>query len=77
MRFVRRFFSRDYTLSKRGLGLLLIAVGVVIFAGVYAIDLLDAGRQGGIGPVQQIALGGSVVLALAGLTLVPLGHQPA
>ena len=77
MAFLRRFFSRDFTLSKRGLGILLIVAGVAIFAGVYAIDLLDAGRQGGIGPVQQIALGGSVLLAVAGLTLLPLGRQPA
>lgn len=77
MGFLRHFFSRDFTLSKRGLGILLIAIGVVGFAGVYAIDLLDAGRQGGIGPVQQIALGGSVLLAVAGLTLLPLGRQPA
>ncbi|MBL8147323.1 MAG: hypothetical protein JNL34_13140 [Anaerolineae bacterium] len=77
MSFLRQFFSRDYTLSKRGLGVLLILIGVAGFAGVYAIDLLDAGRQGGIGPVQQIALGGSVLLVFAGLTLLPLGRQPA
>jgi hypothetical protein len=77
MRFLRAFFSRDYTLSKRVLGGLLIAIGILGFAGVYGIDLLDAGRQGGIGPVQQIALGGSVILVVIGLTLLPLGRQPA
>lgn len=74
---IRHFFSREYTLSKRALGVLLIVIGVVGFAGVYGIDLLDVGRQGGIGPVQQIALGGSVLAALIGLTLLPLGRQPA
>jgi hypothetical protein len=77
MKLLRTFFSHEYTLSKRTLGVLLLFVGVLGFAGVYGIDLLDVGRQGGIGPVQQIALGGSVLLALVGLTLLPLGRQPA
>ena len=77
MTFLRTFFSRDYTFSKRLLGILFIAIGVLGFLGVYGIDLLDAGREGGIGPVQQIALGGSLLLALLGLTLLPLGRQPA
>jgi hypothetical protein len=77
MTFLRTFFSRNYTLSKRVLGSLFILIGVIGFAGVYGIDLLDVGREGGIGPVQQIALGGSLLLALIGLTLLPLGRQPA
>ena len=77
MTFLRQFFSREHTVSKRGLGILLILIGVIGFVGVYGIDVLDVGRQGGIGPVQQIALGGSALLALIGLTLLPLGNQPA
>lgn len=67
----------DFTLTKRLLGLLLIVAGVGGFAGILAIDILDAGREGGIGPAQQIGLGLMVALALAGLTLLPLGNDPA
>jgi hypothetical protein len=67
----------DFTLTKRLLGLLLIIAGVGGFVGILAIDILDAGREGGIGPAQQIGLGLMVALALAGLTLLPLGNDPA
>jgi hypothetical protein len=67
----------DFTLSKRLLGLLLIVGGVGGFVAILAIDLIDVGREGGIGPAQQIALGLMLALALAGLTLLPLGDQPA
>lgn len=67
----------DFTLSKRQLGLLLIIGGVAGFAAILGIDILDAGREGGIGPAQQIALGLMIVLALVGLTLIPLGKTPA
>lgn len=67
----------DFTLSKRLLGLLLIVAGVAGFVAILAIDVLDAGREGGIGPAQRIALGLMVAMALAGLTLLPLGDQPA
>lgn len=70
-------FSAHFTLSKRHLGWLLLLGGVVGFISIFAIDILDVGRQGGIGPAQQIALGGMVLLALVGLTLIPLGDQPA
>jgi hypothetical protein len=66
----------DFTLTKRLLGLLLIVAGVGGFVGILAIDILDAGREGGIGPAQQIGLGLMVALALAGLTLLPLGNDP-
>jgi len=69
--------SLRFTLSKRLLGLLLLIGGVVGFFGILAIDLIDVGREGGIGPAQQIALGGCVALALLGLSLLPLGDAPA
>lgn len=66
-----------FTLTKRHLGLLLFIGGVLGFIGILAIDLLDAGREGGIGPAQQIALGLMATAALIGLTLIPLGNHPA
>ncbi len=70
-------FSNHFSLTKRHLGLLLLIGGILGFIAILSIDVLDMGRQGGIGPVQRIALGGAAGLALLGLTLIPLGQQPA
>ncbi len=64
-------------LSKRQLGLLLIAAGMAGIVAVLAVDVLDAGREGGIGPTQRLALGGMISVALVGLTLLPFGDRPA
>lgn len=60
------------SLTKRQLGILLLAAGIIGFAGVIGIDLVDVGREGGIGPAQRIALGLMVMLVLIGVTLLPL-----
>jgi hypothetical protein len=70
-------FRNDFTLSKRHLGLLMLIAGVAGFAAVIAIDVFDKGREGGIGPAQQIALGLMIALAAVGLTLIPIGDSPA
>ncbi|MBZ0275495.1 MAG: hypothetical protein K8I60_05095 [Anaerolineae bacterium] len=70
-------FSNHFTLTKRHLGLLLFIGGVLGFIGILAIDVFDVGREGGIGPAQQIALGLMAAAALLGLTLIPLGNHPA
>lgn len=69
--------SNQFTLTKRHLGLLMLIGAIAAFAAIIGIDILDVGREGGIGPAQQIALGGCVLIALVGLTLIPLGSQPA
>lgn len=69
--------STDFTLSKRHLGLIFLIGGGLAFLAIIGIDLLDAGREGGIGPAQQVALAFSALVALAGLTLIPLGSAPA
>lgn len=76
-RWIKNFFSQDYTISKRLLGILLILGGAAGFIGILMIDVLDVGREGGIGPSQRLALGGCVALILLGLTLLPLGNTPA
>jgi hypothetical protein len=70
-------FTNDFTLTKRHLGGLLLVIGGLAFTAILSIDLLDAGREGGIGPAQQIALISSALVALLGLTLIPLGSRPA
>lgn len=55
----------------------MLILGVLAFVAILSIDIVDFGRDGGIGPAQQIALGVSALIALVGLTLVPVGSQPA
>ncbi|MBZ0290363.1 MAG: hypothetical protein K8I30_22245 [Anaerolineae bacterium] len=64
-------------LSKRQLGWLLLLGGAAGFLGILAVDVIDVGREGGIGPAQQIALALMVALALVGATLIPLKDAPA
>jgi hypothetical protein len=70
------FFRADFTVSKRLLGLLLIAAGLIVVAASLAPDLIG-GQPDGFGTVQKMAvlLGG--VCAGIGLTLLPLGNRPA
>ncbi len=70
-------FAPDFTLTKRHLGLLLFAAGGIALVAILGIDVLDAGREGGIGPAQRIALAVAAATALLGLTLIPLGNAPA
>lgn len=69
--------NKNFTFTKRQLGAVCVLIGLIAFIGIIGIDILDAGREGGIGPAQQIALGLCIALALLGLTLIPLGDDPA
>ncbi|MDX2160726.1 MAG: hypothetical protein SF162_05320 [bacterium] len=66
-------FSTTFTFTKRGLGLLLVFGGILGFLAIILIDILDVGRQGGIGPAQRIGLGLCIIIAVIGLSLIPLG----
>lgn len=68
---------KDYTFTKRHLGILLVTGGLAALIGLLAIDLLNAGREGGIGPAQQIGLALAALAVSTGLTLIPLGDAPA
>lgn len=70
-------FSKEFTLSKRHLGIILLVIGIVGFIVIIGIDVIRAGREGGIGPAQQFALGAMLLLALIGASLIPLGDDPA
>lgn len=73
-----RFILTDsYTVSKRQLGILLLLLGAIAFLGLLALDFIGGGREGGIGPAQQAALGLSALVALVGASLIPLGDRPA
>lgn len=68
---------KDFTFTKKQLGILLLIGGVVGFAVILAVDIIDAGREGGIGPVQRVALGGTITLAILGFTMIFAGDSPA
>ncbi len=73
---IRRFFSLEYTVSKRQFGLLLLSIGGLTLIGLLLLDTLGGGREGGIGPAQQIGIGLSALMTLLGLSLVPFGDKP-
>ncbi len=62
--------------TKRQLGFILIALGVLVILGTFAANLIGA-RDAGYGPLQQIglAVGGGIILAA--LPLLRLGDRPA
>ena len=72
----KRWWSDDFTLSKRHVGALLIALGLGVIALALAPWLLGRDPEG-IGGLQRMALDGGVVLIALGGTLWPLGDMPA
>jgi hypothetical protein len=64
-------------MTKRQLGYLIIALGVLAIIGSFVNDLLGGGEYQGIGPTQRLALLGAGGVILIGLTLLPLGDRPA
>ena len=71
-----RWWSDDFTLSKRHLGVLLMALGVGVMVAAVLPVLLGRDPEG-IGGLQVMALGGGLALAVLGGTLWPLGDMPA
>lgn len=67
----------DFTFTKRQLGQVLLLGGLLLAGVILAIDIVDLGREGGIGPAQRAAIVVCGVVALIGLTLIPLGDAPA
>lgn len=74
---LKHLLRDDYTVSKRQLGMLLLIIGGIAFIGLLLLDVIGGGREGGIGPTQQIAIALSALMTLIGATLIPLGDKPA
>jgi predicted MFS family arabinose efflux permease len=72
-----QILSPNFTFTKRQVGIALLIIGILGFIGILALDFVGGGREGGIGPTQQAALGLMVFVALVGLSLIPLGDMPA
>jgi hypothetical protein len=64
-------------ITKRMVGIALVLLGIGAIGGTVAVDLLGAGKSGGLGPAQQLAVTVGFTVSLVGLSLIPLGDRPA
>jgi len=62
--------------TKRQLGYLFIAIGVLVIAGAVGANFIG-GRDAGFGPFQAIGIGGGVVIIVMAIRLIGLGNRPA
>lgn len=69
--------AEERAVTKRQLGLFLALIGIVGFGAILLIDVVDVGRQGGIGPAQRLGLALMAATAMVGLTLISRGDAPA
>ena len=63
-------------ITKRQLGYLFIAIGLLVMAGAIGANLIG-GRDAGFGPFQAIGMGGGLVIILMAIPLIRLGNRPA
>ena len=63
-------------ITKRQLGYLFIAAGLLVIAGALGANFIGA-RDAGFGPFQAIGLGGGVVIVLMAIPLIKLGNRLA
>ncbi len=64
-------------ITKRQLGLIFLIAGIIATGAILAVELLGAGNFQGIGPLQRIGLGVTILSSLIGVSLIPLGDRPA
>lgn len=70
------WLSNDFTLTKRHLGIMLLAAGLVLLAAAVIAEIVQTG-PGGIGTVQKMVIATGILSIFAGITLLPLRDQPA
>jgi hypothetical protein len=63
--------------TKRQLGIVVIALSLLVTLGTIAVDFVGAGRWDGFGPLQRIGIGLSLAAIAVGCILVRLGDRPA
>ncbi len=64
-------------ITKRQLGIAVVAGSIVLIVVVLGIELLEAGMQSGIGPLQRLLLALALGAALVGGLLISRGDRPA
>jgi hypothetical protein len=73
---LRQFLSDTFTLTKRHLGLILLAAGIVALVGAVAVEIAHSGPVR-FGTVQKLGMLVGAISVVIGLTLLPLGDRPA
>jgi hypothetical protein len=73
---LRQFLSDEFTLTKRHLGLILLAAGIVALVGAVAVEIVHSGPVR-FGTVQKLVMLVGAISLVIGLTLLPLGDRPA
>ncbi len=63
--------------TKRQLGIVVIAFGILVVLGIVSVDVVGAGKWGGFGPLQRIGIVLSAAAIVVGCVLVRLGNRPA
>ena len=63
-------------ITKRQLGLIFIAIGLLVIGGVLAANLIGA-RDAGFGPLQKIGIAIGVGIIVVAIPLIRLGNRPA
>jgi hypothetical protein len=63
--------------TKRQLGIIVIAVTFLGVAGIIGVDVVGAGEWSGFGPLQQMGIGIGVIGIVVGIILILLGNRPA
>ena len=63
-------------ITKRQLGFVFIAIGLLVIAGALAANFIG-GRDAGFGPLQKIGLAMGIGIILMAVPLLKLGNRPA
>jgi hypothetical protein len=75
--FIITLMFSDPPVTKRQLGWLFVAAALLLSLAAFGVHVVRAGLSGPFGPIQQQVLGGSLLLLVLGLSLLPRGHRPA
>ena len=63
--------------TKRQLGIAVIAFSLLFIGGISAVDYFGAGQWSGFGPLQWIGIGLGIAAIAIGSILICLGDRPA
>jgi hypothetical protein len=64
-------------ITKRQLGIIVVASSLFVVLGTIGIDLIGAGQWSGFGPLQWIGSGLGGAGLVTGFILICLGNRPA